>query len=130
MNPLMVFFILSLFIVDIIYNEKRLFIINILFVISYWIGNFFLQNSRYHDNNRNLQLASYSQSYDPSIYARIKLNLINVKKFIEEQFAINGKNITYTLFFVKVFAEVLKLVPEANIAIRFGKVKKIYKLGN
>ena len=122
MNPLMVFFIFTLFLTDIMVNQQKLTHIFSFLFFSYWIFYFFVKKCEYYDSSRKLQLASYSQSFDPSVYAKTKFILKNTKKFIEEQFNLNGKKITYTLFFTKVIAECLKLIPEGNIAIRFGKV--------
>lgn len=123
MNPLIIFFIISIFINDVLFNSKRLTYLYLFAVISYSIFCFLRKNSIYDTPERKWNLASYSQSQDASVYAKVKLDVKNVKIFIEEQFKITGKKISLTLFFTKAISECIKLFPEANVAIRFGKVE-------
>jgi hypothetical protein len=122
MNPLLVFYILTFFIIDISLNSCMLTKIYLFFLVGYWVLYFFIGKSRFHDTLRKWYLASYSQSYNPSIFSSVKLNLENAKKFIEEHSNKIGKKISFTLFFTKVLGECLELLPEANLAIRYGKV--------
>ena len=128
MNPLIIFFILALFINDILFNSKRLTYLYLFSVISYALFCILRKDSLYDTPERKWNLASYSQSHDPSVYAKVKLDVKNAKTFIEEQFKITGKKISYTLFFAKALSECIKNLPEANIAIRFGKVELINNL--
>jgi hypothetical protein len=122
MNPMMIFFILTIFVNDILFNYSRLTKIYFVFVIIYWVIYALVGKSNYHDPNRKWLLASYSQSYDPSVYAKIKLDVKKVREFIEEQFNKTGKKISYVLYFTKILAEAFKEIPETNIAINFGKI--------
>ena len=123
MNPLLIFYILTFFIIDITINSCMLTKIYMYFLIGYWAFYFFVGKSRFHDSLRKWYLASYSHSYNPSIFSSVKLNIENAKKFIEEHSNKIGKKISLTLFFSKVLGECLDLYPESNLAIRYGKVK-------
>lgn len=124
MNPLMVFYILTFFIIDILINEKKLTTIYLVLIAGYWIFYFLVGKSGFHNSMRKWSLATYSQSYDPSVYAKLKYDLSQAKAFMEEHSAKIGKKITYTLFFAKILGEALHLHPETNLAIRFGKANE------
>jgi hypothetical protein len=122
MNPLLVFYILTFFIIDLSLNSCVLTKIYLFLIVAYWILYAVISKSKFHDTLRKWYMASYSQSYNPSIFSSVKFNLENAKKFIAEHSEKIGKKISITLFFSKVLGECLDLIPEANIAIRYGKV--------
>lgn len=120
MNPLMVFFFMAMFVDDYLFREGKLFKYYISSIFLYWIFYYFHQKSRYHSASRKLLLASYSQSYDPTIYAKLKLNMSKVKDFLINYEKRTGKKLSITMLFVKVLAEVFQEYPEINHALRFG----------
>jgi hypothetical protein len=70
-------------------------------------------------------MAAFDQSFDPSVYAKVKFDLTKAKTFIEDLSKKTGKKITLTVFWIKVVGEVFKNIPECNEMIRFGlKVKR------
>jgi hypothetical protein len=77
---------------------------------------------KYNTTFRKWNIASYSQSNDPSVYAKLMLDTKNMKEFIDNFNKRTGKKLTVTLFWAKVIGEAIKENPDTNMAIRFGKV--------
>jgi hypothetical protein len=120
MNPLIVFFFTAIGLEDYLFRDGFLIKYLIYSVIAYWIFYCFVQKSETHSPSRKLLLASYSQSYDPTIYVKVKFDIAKVKIFLEELEKKIGKKVNLTLFFVKACADLFKKYPEFNQAIKYG----------
>ena len=120
MNPLIVFFFISMILEDFIFKNGMLLKFLIYFTIIYWIINLFISKSSLHTVYKKFSLAIYSQSYDPTVYLKLLLDLRNAKEYINKYEKETGKRISITLFFTKAMAEVYKLHPNVNTSIRYG----------
>ena len=70
---------------------------------------------------RRLALGSWGSPNDPTIYGVLELNVENALAHVESLRARTDEKITITHFLGRMLAEVLKLHPELNCEIRFGK---------
>ncbi len=122
MNPLIVLFFLSLAIEDFFFRHGCLVKYYLWSIIAYTIFNIFSPKSQYHSPARKLLLASYSHSYDPTAYVKIKPEITKAKEYLDKLSEKIGKKITWTLFTTKVIGMVIKKYPEMNYAIKFGKM--------
>lgn len=122
MNPLLVLFFLSLAIEDFFFRSGALVKYYFWSIIAYAIFNIFSPKSEYHSPARKLLLASYSHSYDPTAYVKIKPEITKAKEYLDKLSEKLGKKITWTLFTTKVIGMVIKKYPEMNYAIKFGKM--------
>jgi len=122
MNPLIVLFFLSLAIEDFFFRNSYLIKYYLWSIIAYTIFNIFSPKSEFHSPARKLLLASYSHSYDPSAYVKIKPEITKAKEYLDKLSEKIGKKITWTLFTTKVIGMVIKKYPEMNHAIKFGKM--------
>jgi hypothetical protein len=120
MNPLMVLFFVAIFLEDFLFREAKLFKYLIYSVMAYWIFYSFNEKSAYHSASRKLLLASYSQSYDPTVYAKIRLDVKNAKIYIAKLEQKLGKKISWTLFLTKCIANIFKRHSKFNQSIIFG----------
>lgn len=124
MNPLLVLFFTAIFIEDFIFRDGALLKYLFYSVLIYWVFYLFVNKSNHHSPSRKLLLASYSQSYDPTIYAKMELRTEKAKEFIKKIESETGKKISLTLFFTKMAAQVIKKYPEFNQSLRFGTMYK------
>lgn len=71
-------------------------------------------------------MAAYTQSFDPTIYARVIFDAEKAIKFIEQYNKSHpNKHFSIFHFWIKVVGEVFNSLPECNEIIRFGlKVKR------
>jgi len=120
MNPLLVLFFLAMIIDDYVFKEGKFIKYLLSSVLVYWVFYYMVEKSPYHSASRKLSLASYSQSYDPTVYSRVKFDVSRSKEFIKKIEEKTGKKITFTLFFAKVLAEALKKFPDFNQVLKFG----------
>lgn len=70
---------------------------------------------------RRLAIGSWSDQGDPTIYGILEVNAENALRYIEEWKKKSGEKITINHFVGKVFAHILKLHPELNSELRWGK---------
>ncbi|MBU6154789.1 MAG: 2-oxo acid dehydrogenase subunit E2 [Bdellovibrionales bacterium] len=70
---------------------------------------------------RRLAMGSWKAPDDPTIYGVLELNVEKALRHIEVLRSATEEKITITHFLGKMLAEVLKLHPELNCEIRFGK---------
>jgi hypothetical protein len=120
MNPLIVLFFLAIFLEDYIFKEGKLVRYYFWAIIIYWVFYYFNQKSIYNSASKKLLMATYSQSYDPTIYGKLKLDTSKAREFIAKLETKIGKKISMTLFLTKIIGEVFSQYPECNQAIRFG----------
>jgi pyruvate/2-oxoglutarate dehydrogenase complex dihydrolipoamide acyltransferase (E2) component len=71
---------------------------------------------------RRLSIGSWAAPNDPTIYGVLELNVENALRHLEDLRSKTQEKITITHYLGKMFAEVLKLHPELNCEIRFGKI--------
>lgn len=120
MNPLFSLFILAMFIEDYICREGK-FIKMYLYAIGlYSLFYMFQQRSTFHSPTKKFNMAGYNQSFDPTIYAKVKFDLTKAREFMKKKEKETGKKISITLFWIKIVAEVFNNLPECNEIIRFG----------
>jgi len=122
MNPLLVLFFLSLAIEDFFYRGGCLIKYYLWSILAYTIVILFSRKSQYHSPAGKLLLATYSHSYDPSTYAKLKPEITKAKEYLDILSEKLGKKITWTLFTTKLLGMVMKKYPEMNHTIKFGKV--------
>jgi hypothetical protein len=120
MNPLLVLFFMAMILDDYIFKEGKFIKYLLSSVLVYWVFYYMVEKSPHHSASRKLSLASYSQSYDPTVYSRVKFDVSRSKEFIKKIEEKTGKKITFTLFFAKVLAEAMKKCPEFNQCLKFG----------
>jgi pyruvate/2-oxoglutarate dehydrogenase complex dihydrolipoamide acyltransferase (E2) component len=107
---------------DFLFKEGKLIKYLLYTTISYWIFYSFVPKTPYQTASKKLAIASYSQSYDPTIYTRMNLETKNAKAFLEKLEKETGKKFTLTLFFAKCAGEIYNKFPEINVAMRFGSL--------
>jgi pyruvate dehydrogenase E2 component (dihydrolipoamide acetyltransferase) len=71
---------------------------------------------------RRLSIGSWKAPDDPTIYGVLELNVENALRHLDVLRSRTREKITITHFLGKMFAQVLKLHPELNCEIRFGKI--------
>ena len=120
MNPLIVFFFIAMMIEDFLFKEGKLIKYLLYSVLAYWVFNLFVPKTPYQTASKKLLMASYSQSYDPTIYTRMNLETKNAKLFLEKLEKETGKKYTMTLLFVKCAAETYKNIPAINQTLKLG----------
>lgn len=120
MNPLLVFFFISMMLDDLIFKGGNLIKYLIYTSLIYWVFCIFFPKTPYQTASKKLAIASYSQSYDPTIYTRMNLETKNAKLFLEKLEKETGKKYTLTLFFAKCAGEIYNKFPEINVSMRYG----------
>ena len=120
MNPLFSLFILALFIEDYIFREGKYWKMYLYAIGLYTLFYTFQHRSTFHSPNKKFNMAGYNQSFDPTIYAKVKFDLTKAREFMAKKEKETGKKISITLFWIKVVAEVFNNLPECNEIIRFG----------
>ena len=119
MNPLIFFFFLSIFLEDYFFREGK-FIKYYLYLIGFYsIFYYFQHRSTFHSHTKKFNMAAFDQSFDSTVYARVKFNIEKAKEFINQLSIKTQKNINLTIYWIKVVGDVFR-VPESNEKIRFG----------
>ena len=125
MNPLIVNFILAMFIEDYLFREGKFLKYYLYSLLFYSLFYYFHHRSTYHTYSKKYNMAAFDQSFDPTVYAQVLFDITKAKQFIKQMSEKTGKKITLTVFWIKVVGEVFKRIPECNEMIRFGiKVKR------
>jgi pyruvate dehydrogenase E2 component (dihydrolipoamide acetyltransferase) len=70
---------------------------------------------------RRLAMGSWQSPDDPTIYGVLELNVENALRHLERLRSKTDEKLTITHFLGKMLAEVMRLHPELNCEIRFGK---------
>jgi hypothetical protein len=65
-------------------------------------------------------MAAFDQSFDSTVYARVKFNISKAKEYIKKLSEKTQKDINLTIYWIKVVGDVFVRVPESNEKIRFG----------
>ena len=93
MNPLFSLFILALFIEDYIFREGKYWKMYLYAIGLYTLFYTFQHRSTFHSPNKKFNMAGYNQSFDPTIYAKVKFDLTKAesswqrkKKKLERKF--------------------------------------------
>jgi len=128
MNPLQFLFFLGLFIDDYFFKDGKLTYLYLTIVIIYTIVYLFASKSAYHDSKRNLQMATYSHSWDSTIISTLKFRSEKSKKLIEALSKKYNKKITWNLFITKVVGNAIACFPEILQALKFSKVRILFIL--
>ena len=125
MNPLIVNFILAMFIEDYLFREGKFLKYYLYSLLFYSLFYYFHHKSTYHTYSKKYNMAAFDHSFDPTVYAQVLFDITKAKQFIKQMSEKTGKKITLTVFWIKVVGEVFKRLPECNEMIRFGiKVKR------
>lgn len=122
MNPLQFCFFLAIFIDDYFFKEGKLTFLFNLIVIVYTISYFLSSHSKYHNSERNLRLASYSQSEDCTVYGKLKFKTNKARIFLKLLRERYNKKINWTIYFTKVVSHVFLAFPEINAILKYGAV--------
>jgi hypothetical protein len=122
MNTMMIFFFTSLILEDYFYRDGMLWSFLIKSVIFCWIFSTLVKKGKSHTVEKKILMASYTQSYDPTIYVKMKFDIKNAKEFLEKIEKTSNKKISMTLYMAKCLAELFKKYPDFNKAIKFGNL--------
>ena len=120
MNPLIFFFFLSIFLEDYFFREGKFFKYYLYLIGIYSIFYYFQHRSTFHSHSKKFNMAAFDQSFDSTVYARVKFNIQKAKEYVQKISEKTKKDINLTIFFIKVAGEVFLRVPESNEKIRFG----------
>mgnify|MGYP003298457332 CR=1 FL=1 len=126
MNPLIVFFVISIILEDYFFRQGYYIKFLVYTIITYYIFYLFQHRSTFHSPSKKFNMAAYTQSFDPTIYARVLFDTEKAEKFLEEyNKKYPDKKFKMFHFWIKVVANVYESLPECNEVIRFGlKVKR------
>ena len=106
MNPLIFFFFLSIFVEDYLFREGK-FLKYYLYLIGFYsVFYYFQHRSTFHSHSKKFNMAAFDQSFDSTVYARVKFE--------------TKKDINLIIYWIKVVGDVFVRVPESNEKIRFG----------
>ncbi len=120
MNAMMVLFFLSILINDYIFKEGVLIKIYIYLFLAYVTVYIFTKRSKFHSTYKHALLAIFSQSYDPTIYGKVKLPTKKLKEFLEAYNKKHNIKVSWTLLLTKIFGNAIKAHPEFNTTIKCG----------
>ena len=65
-------------------------------------------------------MAAFDQSFDSTVYARVKFDITKAKDYIQKLCEKTKKDINLTIYWIKVVGDTFVRVPESNEKIRFG----------
>ena len=120
MNPLIFFFFLAIFLEDYFWREGK-FLKYYLYVIGlYCIFYYFQHKSTFHSHSKKFNMAAFDQSFDSTVYARVKFDISKAKEYIKVLSEKIKKDINLTIYWIKVVGDVFDKLPESNEKIRFG----------
>lgn len=120
MNPLICLFLAALFIEDYFFRQGKYIKYYLYSVIIYSIFYFFLHKSQYHNLTKKYNMSAYDQSFDSTVYARVKFDLSMMRSFLTKYSEKAKKEITLSDFWIKVLGDVFLNVAESSEKIRFG----------
>ena len=120
MNPLIFFFFLSIFLEDFFFRQGK-YLRYYLYIIGFYsIFYYFQHRSTFHSHTKKFNMAAFDQSFDSTVYARVKFNIGKAKEYIQKLSEKTKKDINLTIYMIKVVGDVFLNVPESNEKIRFG----------
>ena len=120
MNPLIFFFFLSIFLEDFFCREGKYIRYYIYIICFYSIFYYFQHRSTFHSHTKKFNMAAFDQSFDSTVYARVKFNIEKAKEYVQKLSEKTKKDINLTIYWIKVVGDVFLKVPESNEKIRFG----------
>ena len=120
MNPLIFFFFLSIFLEDFFFREGKYLKYYLYLILFYSIFYYFQHRSTFHSHSKKFNMAAFDQSFDSTVYARVKFNIEKAKEYIQKLSEKTKKDINLTIYWIKVVGDVFIRVPESNEKIRFG----------
>jgi hypothetical protein len=121
MNPLRNILILSILLYVTIYHTKY-WIYFLSFVVPYIIITQFLMNDfKINKPKMKAFIAMWSHPGDPQIYATMKVNVTKTLEFLKKYSEEKGVKVGFTVLVMKVLAKMLKLYPQVNGNVIFGK---------
>lgn len=124
MNALLVLFFLAIILNDYFYKEGYFVKVFLTLFSGYLVIYIFTNKSTYHNSYKNLLLAIFSQSYDPTVYAKLEFNVAKAKEYIADYEKRFGLKLSWTLFTTKIIGMAVKDQPFFNSSIRCGKLIK------
>ena len=84
MNPLIFFFFLSIFLEDYFFREGK-FIKYYLYLIGFYsVFYYFQHRSTFHSHSKKFNMAAFDQSFDSTVYARVKFNISKAKEYLKK----------------------------------------------
>lgn len=120
MNPLMTLFMIALILEDYFFRQGR-YLKYYLYAVGFYNIFYYIQHkSTFHSHTKKFNMAAFDQSYDSTVYARVKFDLSKVKDFLKKYSEKAKKDINLTVFWIKVVGDVFLNAPESNEKIRFG----------
>ncbi len=120
MNPLIFFFFLSIFLEDYFFRQGKFIRYYLSLIGFYSIFYYFQHRSTFHSHSKKFNMAAFDQSFDSTVYARVKFNIEKAKEYIQKLSEKTKKDINLTIYWIKVVGDVFVRVPESNEKIRFG----------
>ena len=85
MNPLFSLFILAIFIEDYIFREGKFWKMYLYAIGIYTLFYTFQHRSTFHSPTKKFNMAGYNQSFDPTIYAKVKFDLTKAREFMAKK---------------------------------------------
>jgi pyruvate/2-oxoglutarate dehydrogenase complex dihydrolipoamide acyltransferase (E2) component len=70
---------------------------------------------------RKIALGTWKTPYDPQIYGTLKLRMEPALAYIAELRRTTGRHVTVTHLVMKAMAEALRVCPDANVVLRWGR---------
>ena len=120
MNPLLLLFMVSIFLEDYLFRQGK-FLKYYLYAIGFYcIFYYFQHKSTFHSYTKKFNMAAFDQSFDSTVYARVKFDMTKAKEYLKKIKEKTGKDIDIYTFFIKVVGDVFIKVPESNEKLRFG----------
>ena len=120
MNPLIFLFFFSMFFEDYFFLEGKYIRYYLTIIGLYSIFYYFQHRSTFHSHSKKFNMAAFDQSYDSTVYARVKFNIEKAKEFTKKLSEKTKKDINLIIYWIKVVGDVFLNVPESNEKIRFG----------
>lgn len=113
--------LLAVFIWSIFY-ERSLLLIYALTVGFYAFMNFWNQKKALNSFRRKIQIATWNDSGDPSVFGRLEVDMTKIDDFMERHNSQNPDNkISYTVIFAKALGEAMGASRKNNGKICFGQ---------
>ena len=122
MNAIFIIFYISIILYDSLFKEAKIVSIFFNLTVLYSIIYFFTRRSEVHNHYKHLLLGIFSQSYDPTVYAKLEFEIDESLKFIKDYEQKHGVKISLTVLVCKIIAMAMKKHPNFNSAIKCGRL--------
>jgi len=122
MNPLKILLVLSLIIYFLIYEISFLSYYIMIIIIYSFLSELIFIKEKIKSSKLSFFMTMWSSPYDPQMYSRLKINLLNSNKTKENILKEYNINISKSAICCKILGEIIKNNPLSNSKILFGKI--------